>query len=214
MQPDPGLSRFQERVAQTFFDLPEADGFLLAGGAGLIAHDMIHRPTHDLDLFTHRQHSVTQAHQAFRRAAAAQAWTVVGLHDSATFVRLEVADATGRTLIDLAVDSPALLPPTVTLLGPTLAPPELAARKLLALFDRAEARDFADVYELLHSFDRDQTLHLARQIDRGFDPRILAQMLRTHRRFADDRIPLSAESIPQARDFFDHWADGLADASA
>lgn len=36
----------------------------------------------------------------------------------------------------------------MTLLGPTLVPLELAGRKLLALFGRAEARDFADVYVL------------------------------------------------------------------
>jgi predicted nucleotidyltransferase component of viral defense system len=32
--------------------------------------------------------------------------------------------------------------------GPTFALEELAGRKLLALFDRAEARDFADVYDI------------------------------------------------------------------
>jgi hypothetical protein len=34
----------------------------------------------------------------------------------------------------------------VTAAGPTLAPEELAGHKLLALFDRAAARDFADIY--------------------------------------------------------------------
>jgi len=35
--------------------------------------------------------------------------------------------------------------PTVSLVGPTYDPEELAGRKVIALIDRAEARDFADV---------------------------------------------------------------------
>ncbi|NYI79396.1 hypothetical protein [Nocardioides panzhihuensis] len=31
------ITAFQEDVARTFFDLPESEGFLLAGGAALIA---------------------------------------------------------------------------------------------------------------------------------------------------------------------------------
>ncbi len=48
--------------------------------------------------------------------------------------------------MDLAMDSPPHSRTTMTVLGPTLAPLELAGRTLLALFGRAEARDFADVY--------------------------------------------------------------------
>ena len=48
-------------------------------------------------------------------------------------------------MTDLAVDTPPDFPASITAAGPTLAPEELAGRKLLALFDRAAARDFADV---------------------------------------------------------------------
>jgi hypothetical protein len=44
---------------------------------------------------------------------------------------------------DLAVDTLPDFPASTTTAGPTLAPEELAGRKLLALFDRAAARDFA-----------------------------------------------------------------------
>jgi hypothetical protein len=74
------------------------------------------------------------------------------IHDSPTFCRLVVIDRDNEVLVDLAVDSPPHLPPTMTLLGPTLAPLELAGRKLLALFGRAEARDFADVSVLSERF--------------------------------------------------------------
>jgi hypothetical protein len=47
-----GLTEFQIEVAHVFFDLPSSSGFLLAGGAALLAQQLTDRPTHDLDLFT------------------------------------------------------------------------------------------------------------------------------------------------------------------
>ena len=44
------LTPFQLEVSSAFFDLPESRGFLLAGGAALVAQHLIHRPTRDLDL--------------------------------------------------------------------------------------------------------------------------------------------------------------------
>ena len=68
-------------------------------------------------------------------------------------------------LVDLAVNAPPDLPASATPAGPTLAPEELAGHKLLALFDRAAARDFADVYVLAHRFGMDVLLARATQID-------------------------------------------------
>lgn len=53
----PILTEFQQVVAQLFFSLPEADGYLLAGGAALVAHELTARPTQDLDLFAHHPSS-------------------------------------------------------------------------------------------------------------------------------------------------------------
>jgi Nucleotidyl transferase AbiEii toxin, Type IV TA system len=49
-QPDP--SAFQLEVARLFFALPASRGFLLAGGAALLAQHLTRRPTEDLDFFT------------------------------------------------------------------------------------------------------------------------------------------------------------------
>jgi hypothetical protein len=43
------LSGFQLEVARLFFGLPESRGFLLAGGAALLAQYLTTRPTDDLD---------------------------------------------------------------------------------------------------------------------------------------------------------------------
>jgi hypothetical protein len=118
-----------------------------------------------------------------------------------------VTRAEEEVLVDLAIDSSPHRTPTMTVLGPTLAPPELAGRKLLALFGRAEARDFADVYLLAHRFGRDALLDEAASLDAGFDPTILAQMMGTLDRFADDEIPLDQDDVPRARVFFATWIE-------
>ena len=57
------------------------------------------------------------------------------------------------------------------MVGPTYALDELAGRKLVALFDRAEARDFTDVYALAARFGTDTLLSRAAEVDAGFDPK-------------------------------------------
>jgi hypothetical protein len=46
-----GLPAFQLEVARVFFALPASNGFLLAGGAALLAKHLTARPTEDLDFF-------------------------------------------------------------------------------------------------------------------------------------------------------------------
>ena len=185
----------------------------MAGGAALVASDLIRRPTQDLDLFTAAPVvSVAATKESFLSALSRRRWTVTVIHDSPTFCRLVVIDRDDEVLVDLAVDSPPHLPPTMTLLGPTLAPLKLAGRKLLALFGRAEARDFADVYVLAERFGEDALLIEARAADPGFDEQVLAQMMTTLDRFTDDEIPASAEVVPEIRLFFARWAEELSPA--
>lgn len=54
---------------------------------------------------------------------------------------------------------------------------ELGADKLLALFGRAEARDFVDVHALARRFGVERLLALAKEKDAGFDEYVLASML-------------------------------------
>ena len=97
----------------------------------------------------------------------------------------------------------------MSIVGPTFDPQELAGRKLAALFDRAEVRDFADVFVLAKRFGRQVLLDRAAEIDRGFDTGVLAVMMRTLDRFADAEIPTDEVSAEELRAFFAAWADDL-----
>ncbi len=123
------------------------------GGAALLAQHLTTRPTQDLDFFTSRGHSTaTDARNQFEDAAHTRGWTVERIHDADAFCRLLV-HGPEDLLIDLVVDSPPGMAATAGIAGPTFAPDELAGRKLVALFDRAEARDFADIYTLTTHYD-------------------------------------------------------------
>lgn len=205
----PGLSDFQVELANLFFSLPESAGFLLAGGGALIAQGIVPRPTEDLDFFTSRDlGSVAAASHALIAAVTERGWQAELKRTGEDFRRWEI---TGPevVLVDLAVDSPATGVPTVTIAGPTLAPADLVVRKTLALFGRAEPRDFIDVYVLNQQFDRAETLERAAEADRGFDLDVFAQTLRAHRRIDDTDFPDVGVLAADIRTYFDAWAEEL-----
>lgn len=139
------LTPLQERIAEIVNGLPEAQGFALAGAGGLLVRGLIDRQTRDLDYFTipGEEEALRSLRDALERALDRAALDHARRRDLSTFVRIEVSDGDDRCEIDLAIDYLAL-PAEPSDFGPTLAVRELAANKVLALFDRAEARDFLD----------------------------------------------------------------------
>jgi hypothetical protein len=72
--------------------------------------------------------------------------------------------------------------------------------------DRAEARDFVDVYTLAQRYTKPLLLARAAGIDGGFDLTIFADMLDTLSRFTDADIPVSPDEVSILREFFTQWA--------
>jgi Nucleotidyl transferase AbiEii toxin, Type IV TA system len=144
------LTPLQVRAARLFFTLPASAGFAVAGGAALIARGLITRPTQDVDLFLLdiRLSTVALAAAAFENAMDHQGWTHTRIRNHPEFIRPSIADGHDSLVVHLGRDSPAAEATGPTQLGPTLSPRDLAARKTLALFGRAEPRDFADVHDL------------------------------------------------------------------
>lgn len=177
--PSPGaLTAFQIEVARLFFALDASRGFLLAGGAALTVQGLSVRPTEDLDLFTSRgAGDVGAAVAALTDAASRRGWTTTQIRASGEFARLLIAGSTASVMVDLAVDGPPQRPAVMTFVGPSLDPDDLAGRKVAALFGRAEARDFVDVYVLASRYGQERLLELAASVDRGFDVQVFADML-------------------------------------
>jgi hypothetical protein len=205
------LTAFQVVVAREFFAIPSAQGFLLAGGAALAVHGLTTRPTQDLDLFTSPGRGDVRATlAAFAAVVRARGWALDVIRESETFARAVVRSGPDAVVVDLAVDATPQRPPTVTVVGPTLDPDELAARKVVALFDRAAARDFADVYALAGRYGTERLIEMARAVDPGFEVRVLATMLDSLARFTDVEIPVPTNGdVAALREFFRGWSEEL-----
>jgi hypothetical protein len=68
-------------VARLFFALPESRGFLLAGGAALVAQHLTTRPTEDLDFFTAPETGhVPAARDALEAASRERGWSTERIH--------------------------------------------------------------------------------------------------------------------------------------
>lgn len=204
----PGLTAFQIELATTF-SLPESAGFLLAGGGALIARVIVPRLTEDL-AFSPPAGSATSkppARQSLGRSVPAGGPRI----SSAAALTSGVGRSPGpeTVLVDLAVDSPSTGTPKITIAGPALDPTDLVARKTLALFGRAEPRDYIDVYALNQRFNRDDTLSKAAAADPGFNHSVFVQALRAHQRIGDADFPDIGVAITEIRTYFDAWADEL-----
>lgn len=102
-----------------------------------------------------------------------------------TYVRLTVAEPSGRACkIEVARDA-RIRPPVRLDVGAVLHPEEIAADKVLALFGRAAPRDFVDVCALARAFAPARLLDFAREKDPGFDRRHFAAALRSVTRLTD-----------------------------
>jgi len=205
-----GLTAFQVDVATTFFSLSASEGFLLAGGGALLASGLSNRPTVDLDFFGVQQRvDIDHAANQFVAAANRRGWVVERIQTSRTFIRLCVIARDEELIVDLAIDSPPERPPVRSSAGPTFDPEELAGRKLGALFGRAEARDFVDVYALAQRFGRSLLLERLAEVDAGFSTDVLAEMFGTLTRFDDAELPIDRLEVAELRAYFVQWAGEL-----
>ncbi len=181
-------------VARLLFSLPSAQGYALAVGAALLALGVIDRPTRDVDAFVAARPGaspgdvrplVGEAVPALEAAG----WTVETVRLHQTFARLVAKHESGVVEIDLAVDSPPLFAFGDVDGIPVLALEDLAARKILAILDRAEGRDFTDLLALAERFSPAECIEWARRLDEGITPATIADSFEKLDRLGDHELP-------------------------
>ena len=113
------LTALQQCILRVVDQLPEAEGFALAGAGGLLVHGLIDRATRDLDFFAgpREQPAVARLADALQRRLASEGLEVMRRRDLPGFVRLDVTDPVGQVCeVDLATDFRARTPQR-TILG-------------------------------------------------------------------------------------------------
>lgn len=93
----------------------------------------------------------------------------------------------------MAIDHHAL-PSVQTRYGPALDLHELGANKVLAIFDRAAARDFVDLVEVAAHILFDQLVDLAMEKDRGLTLPLLARAFQRVTRFDAERFGMDPQT--------------------
>jgi len=204
------LTDLQRRIALAVSHVVEGEGFALAGGAALIFQGVVDRRTRDLDFFAVDATAVNRVGPEVEAALRSQGMTVIKHVDAPGFIRLEVSEGDERCEVDFGSDA-RLRPAVETALGPMIASEELAADKTLALFGRAAARDFIDVFALSEIFGQDRLLELAAEKDRGFDQRHFAEALAAFSRLDRDLFDLDDETYVALRDWSTSWRYRILD---
>ena len=96
------LTGLQERVWGMLSGLPEASGFVLAGGAALILTGVVQRESDDLDIFGKFPATVTDFVEAAVQALNSQGLTATLERQGPTYARLAVTDGADSTWVDTA----------------------------------------------------------------------------------------------------------------
>jgi len=162
------LTPTQQQILRLFLDLPVAGGYALAGGAALVLRGVVSRTTHDPDFFAPPGGSVSPASGGFQAALEEHGFSSMVIRSSPSFVRLVVTAPSGeQVLVDLGQDF-RLAEVEEHPGGRTLSLADLAADKLLAVFGRAEARDFVDVFCLARVVGLEAMLDWARAKERAW----------------------------------------------
>lgn len=198
------LSDLQQRVALIFCSLPEAGPFVLAGGAALIARGDVDRSTRDLDFFGLAPGDVDRVVPVFEAALSAAGMASERRQSAPGFTRLVVSDGEAQTEVDVAADA-RLLPVEASRYGPVLSSEELAVDKVLAIFGRAEPRDFVDLSALEPRFGLRHLCRLAAEKDLGFQPLMFRSMLDRFEGRPRDEFELDAPAFERLRATVNRW---------
>lgn len=197
------LTELQKQIARILLSASPDPELALAGGAALISLGLVERDTIDLDLFT-TSREIEGLVAQMEIALADSGLDVERLVVTPTFVRVVVSCGGDSCQVDVAQDA-RLMPAEPGPLGRTLAADELAGDKVLALFARALARDFVDVYFLAKRFGKQRMLELAAEKDSGFDEGAFAQMLAAIDRLDREEFSVDDANLDDLRVFFAAW---------
>lgn len=208
------LANLQKKILLHFSGLPDKEAFYLTGGTALSAFFLKHRKSNDLDFFTDVEELISPVSQKLQVFLKEDGLTVERSRGFHSFVELSVISGNESTLVHFALDSPFRFErPTIHEEIPGIkidSLVDMATNKLLALFGRAELRDFIDVYFLIREhFTKDELVEKSTLKDPGFDLYWLGVAMERMNDFSDDSPDLYLLTRPckmnELRDFFSNW---------
>jgi len=205
------VDAFHQRLARIGLEAAERYGFALAGGYAVQAAGFLQRPSEDVDLFTiwDRRGEFDTAADAIVAAYRGAGLRVEAERRHDTFLRLTVSDGEQTAKVELGIDLRTNEPVRISI-GPVLHPDDAVANKIMALYERALARDFIDIDAVLRSgrYDEAALLRLAERSDITFDRAVFADALAVVEQLDDDdfaQYGVGGAQLAELRQRFAWW---------
>jgi hypothetical protein len=205
------VDAFHQRLARIGLEAAERYGFALAGGYAVQAAGFLQRPSEDVDLFTiwDRRGEFDTAADAIVAAYRGAGLRVEAERRHDTFLRLTVSDGEQTAKVELGIDLRTNEPVRISI-GPVLHPDDAVANKIMALYERALARDFIDIDAVLRSgrYDEAALLRLAERSDITFDRAVFADALAVVEQLDDDdfaQYGVGGAQLAELRQRFARW---------
>jgi Nucleotidyl transferase AbiEii toxin, Type IV TA system len=214
------VSDLHRQVAAVALAAAQEHGFALGGGNALLAHGVISRPTHDVDLFTDQEHGVQAAAGAVAAALRRAGFQAEPLDQAGGLADLfpDIGEGLAEWIVTAADGEQMVLqlayfdrgrdPVVMVNLGPVLDLEDAVGGKVCALASRVEPRDYADVAAALDRYSPSQLIGFARLLDPGLtgeDFAYAGQELDQMDDRAFTEIGLSEHQVTALRDRFTTW---------
>lgn len=208
------LDSIQKTILASITKIPELESFYLTGGTALSAFYLFHRKSRDLDIFTSEEELILPFSFKIEKALKEEGFEMERTRGLHSFIELYVRSLGESTVLHIALDSPFRLEPLKDAEEfPGLkidSLPDIAANKLLALFGRANLRDFIDVFFLVkEKFRKSELIEKAMKKDPGFDLYWLGTALERINEYAGDssemHLLIKSCSFHDLKEFFNEW---------
>ena len=192
------LTPFQKKILKAFTAIEESTAFYLTGGTALSVFYLAHRLSEDFDLFTSDQPLISIVARKFTSKLETLGIEVREIRNFSSFWEAIASEGDESFKIQLAYDSPFVLEQPIEkddLRIHSFA--DIAAGKLLALFGRAEERDFIDVYFIVKhgGISLERLIELAKTKDPGLDEYYLAIAFAQSEKLPDDAAQLKVNLL-------------------
>ncbi len=206
--------QLQDNFLSLFFTFPFARDFYLTGGTALARFYFHHRESVDLDLFTNKEDiDFNEVNISLVKVLQELKLTVDKQVSTPTFIQYITHDTKGEALkVDVVKDIPVhfgAIKKVRSIQIDSLV--NIGSNKILAIFGRIDAKDFIDLYWLVHvgKLDFDDLFSLAKQKDLGLTEFFLATSLHRVNDIAQLPTLLKPMKIPAMKAYFTKLADGL-----
>jgi hypothetical protein len=137
------MEDLHRRLLQIGFEAGDDLGLVLAGGYALAAHELLDRPSRDIDFATATAMPLPEVAKRLLDAYRAAGFSADIMEVTPRMGRLQVWTTTVACEVDLLKE--AIGPPARLVIGPVLSLDDAIGLKVRALHERAAHRDFIDI---------------------------------------------------------------------